>query len=63
MKGINGLSILQELKTIKGFKTPVIIIINEEEERIAKHFLEEGFANYIITNNFAEDLNTIINKY
>jgi CheY-like chemotaxis protein len=62
MKGINGLSILQELKTIKGFKTPVIIIINENEERIAKHFLEEGFANYIITNNFADDLNTIINK-
>ena len=63
MKGINGISLLQELNKIKDFKIPVIIIIDEQKEKIAKHFLEEGFANYILTSNFDEDLDAIINKY
>ena len=63
MNGMNGIEILNELKKIKGFKIPVIIIIDENKEKLAKHFLEEGFANYILTSNFEEDLNTIINKY
>ena len=48
---------------IKKYKTPVIIIIDEQKENLAKHFLDEGFANYILTSTFDEDLDTIINKY
>ena len=63
MRGLNGITILQELKEIKGFKTPVIIIIDEQKEKYANHFLEEGFDNFILTSNFDEDLDTIISKY
>ena len=54
-----ALPILYELKNINNFKTPVIVILNEDTNSIKKHFLEDGFSDYILKNNIKEDIERI----
>ena len=54
-----ALPILNKLKNIKGFKTPVIIILNDDTSFIKKHFLEDGFSDYILKSNIKEDMERI----
>lgn len=63
MKGINGITILKRLKEIKDFNIPVIIMIDPNKENLKKHFLDEGFDNYILASDFENDLEKVINKY
>lgn len=51
-----ALPILNKLKSIKGFKTPVIVILNDDTSFIKKHFLEDGFSDYILKSNIKEDM-------
>lgn len=63
LKGINGISILRELQKKEDFKTPIIIIVDKNKENLAKHYLEQGFDNYILYSNFEEDLNKVLDTY
>ena len=36
---------------IKGFNIPSIIMLDEEKKHLTKHFLEDGFNDYIIIND------------
>ncbi|NMA50612.1 MAG: response regulator transcription factor, partial [Mollicutes bacterium] len=63
LKGINGISILRELQKLEDFKTPIIIIVDKNKENLAKHYLEQGFDNYILYSNFEEDLNKVLDTY
>ncbi len=62
MKGISGLSTLKEMQKIKGFKVPCIVMLSENKKRLAKHYLEDGFSDYIL-NEEIDSLNKIIQKY
>ena len=62
MKEISGLSTLKEMQKIKGFNTPCIVMINESKKGLAKHYIEDGFSDYLI-NEDIDSLNKIIEKY
>ena len=55
--------ILNKLKQIPKFKTPVIIAIDKEKEFIKEHFINDGFKDCIILNDDKKALEEIINKY
>ena len=62
MKEISGLSTLKEMQKIKGFNTPCIVMLNESKKGLAKHYIEDGFSDYLI-NEDIDSLNKIIEKY
>ena len=62
MKEVSGLSTLKEMQKIKGFSSPCIVMLNESKKGLAKHYIEDGFSDYII-NEDIDSLNKIIEKY
>ena len=62
MKEASGLSTLKEMQKIKGFSLPCIVMLNESKKGLAKHYIEDGFSDYII-NEDIDSLNKIIQKY
>ena len=62
MNEISGLSTLKEMQKIKGFNTPCIVMLNESKKGLAKHFIEDGFSDYLI-NEDIDGLNKILEKY
>ena len=63
MKPNTAYSILKELKNIKRFTSPVIIIINKDKEFIKEHFIKDGFSDVSISENIDNDLKRICDKY
>ena len=62
MKEVSGLSTLKEMQKIKGFSSPCIVMLNESKKGLAKHYIEDGFSDYIIIEDI-DSLNKIIQKY
>ena len=62
MKEVSGLSTLKEMQKVKGFSSPCIVMLNESKKGLAKHYIEDGFSDYII-NEDIDSLNKIIQKY
>ena len=63
LKEETAYEILNKLKQIPKFKTPVIIAIDKEKEFIKEHFINDGFKDCIILNDDKKALEEIINKY
>ena len=63
MKEMSGFMTMKGMKKINGFKTPIIVILDEDKEHIKEHYLEDGFKDYILISNLDSDLNRIIEKY
>ena len=63
LKEVSGISTLKEMLKIKGFNIPSIIMLDEEKKHLTKHFLEDGFNDYIINEDIENGLNKIIEKY
>lgn len=63
MNKTNAIDILQELKRNENFKTPVIIMLEEKKLSIAKHYLNDGFADYIDKTKLDVGIKRIIDKY
>ena len=63
MKEISGYMTLEGMKKVNGFNSPVIIMLKEDKEHIKDHFVEDGFADYILLNNLENELDRIIEKY
>ena len=55
--------ILNKLKQIPKFKTPVIIAIDKEKEFIKEHFINDGFKDCIILNDDKKQMSDILSKY
>ena len=62
MKEISGLSTLKEMQKVKGFSSPCIVMLNESKKGLAKHYIEDGFSDYII-NEDIDSLNKKLEKY
>ena len=62
MKEVSGLSTLKEMQKIKGFNTPCIVMLNESKKGLSKHYIEDGFSDYLI-NEDIDSLNKILEKY
>lgn len=63
MKEMSGLATLQELKKIKDFEIPVIVMLNESKDSIKDHYIKDGFDDYLLTDNIEEEIKRIIDKY
>ena len=63
MKEMSGYSTLKELKNIKNFKIPVIIMLNDNKKEIKDHYLNDGFSDYILVSEIDNELKKIIEKY
>lgn len=63
MKEMSGYTTLKELKKLNKFDTPVIVLLNSMKDNIKEHYIKDGFKDYILLDNFSEELDRIINKY
>lgn len=63
MKPDNAYMIMQELKKIKKFHTPVIIMLDKKKDFIKDHYLKDGFKDYLFKEDFEQDIESIIKKY
>lgn len=63
MEPDNAYVILKELKKIKKFKTPVVIMISKDKEFIKDHFINDGFSDCIIYDNLDNEIKRIAEKY
>ena len=63
LKEETAYEILNKLKQIPKFKTPVIIAIDKEKEFIKDHFIKDGFKDCIILNDDKKALEKTLNKY
>ena len=63
MKPDNALPTLQKLKELKKFNIPVVVMLEKEKDFIKKHYLKDGFTDYILKDNLDKELDRIINKY
>jgi len=54
---------LKLLKEIKGFNTPVIVILDKKKDFMKQHYIEDGFKDYIIKEKLDKDVTRVINKY
>ena len=63
MKEMSGLMTLRGMQEIDNFKIPTIVILGNNGEQIKKHYLNDGFSDYLLLNDFEAEINRIIDKY
>jgi len=63
MKEMSGLATLKELSSLPDFDIPVIIMLNKDKESIKKHYLEDGFSDYLLTEDIENEIKRIIERY
>ena len=59
---MSGLTTLRELKKLKDFKTPVIVMLDKSKERIKDHYIKDGFTDYILREKMKEEVKRVIDK-
>ena len=63
MNEMSGYTTLQELKRIDKFDIPVIVMLKKNKEEIKEHYINDGFKDYLLLEDFSQELDRIINKY
>lgn len=64
MKPLSAFAILGKLQEIKrNLKTPVVVMLKKDKETIKKHYIEDGFDNYLLKENLDNEFDRIIKKY
>ena len=63
MNSVNAINIMQELKENKKFKTPIIVMLEESKLSISKHYVEEGFTDYIDKSKLEAEMKRVVNDY
>lgn len=57
LKNESGIQVLNEIKNIT--EKPIYIMLNKNKDFMKEHYIEDGFANYIIKDNIEEELKKI----
>ena len=60
---ITALTILKELKKLNNFKTPVVVMINDNKETIKLEYLKDGFADTISKSKLETEIERIIKRF
>ena len=60
---ISAYEVLKELKKDDGFKTPVVVMIDDSKEFIKLHYLQDGFADVIMKSKLNSELDRIIKRF
>jgi len=61
--GTSALEVLKELQKIKNFKTPVVVMINDNKEGIKLHYLKDGFADTISKSKLESEIDRIMKRF
>ena len=60
MTELTGITVLHKLKELKDFDTPVIIMLDTDKDNIKDHYLEDGFNDYLLTDDLDNELDRIV---
>ncbi len=64
LKPLSALMILGQMQEVrKGFNIPTIVMLRKEKESLKEHYMDDGFADYIVKENLEKDFDRIIKKY
>lgn len=64
MNPISALTTLKKIKEIKkDFKIPIIVMLKPEKQSLSKHYLEDGFKDFIKKDMLEQEIDRIIKKY
>ena len=59
----NAINVMQKLKDIKHFKTPVIVMLDKNKKVIKEHYVKDGFNDYLLKEDFKHELERVIKEY
>lgn len=54
---------LKNLKEIKGFNTPMVVILDKKKDFMKEHYIKDGFKDYILKEQLNKEVKRIIDKY
>ncbi|NLL44533.1 MAG: response regulator, partial [Mollicutes bacterium] len=63
MPEMDGIETLHELKKIKGFNTPVVVLTADAIVGVKEKYLNEGFDDYLSKPIDVKELNQLLKKY
>lgn len=63
MESKSGLTTLRELKGIKEFDMPVVVMLESDKEKIKEHYIEDGFKDYLLLSDIDTEIKRILDKY
>jgi len=63
MSEYSALDTLKQLKQIKGFNTPVVVVLDKKKDFIKEHYVKDGFKDYILREQLDREVKRVINKY
>ena len=58
----SGIDVFKELKEIKGYKTPTVVLLDKSKESIKEHYIKDGFTDYLLLSNINEEIKKL-DKY
>ena len=58
----SGIEVLKSLKEIKGYKTPTVVLLEDNKISIKEHYIEDGFSAYLLLSNINEEVKKL-DKY
>ena len=53
---------IKSLKEIKGYKTPTVVLLEDNKISIKEHYIEDGFSAYLLLSNINEEVKKL-DKY
>lgn len=59
---MSGYEFMQKIK-YNNIKVPIVIMLNKNENELAKHFIKDGFNDCLILENLEEEMKRLIKKY
>ena len=58
----SGIDVFKELKEIKGYKTPTIVLLEDNKLSIKEQYIKDGFSAYLLLSNINEEVKKL-DKY
>lgn len=59
---MSGYEFMQKIKD-NNIKVPIVIMLNKNEDELAKYFIKDGFNDCLILENLEEEMKRLIKKY
>lgn len=63
MKPTNAINVLDELKKIEDLNSKIIVLLNEKKLSIGKHYLEEGFDDFVNKAKLDVEIKRIVKEH
>ncbi len=63
MDTYSAYEVLKALKKVKDFKTPVVVMINDNKEGIKLHYLKDGFADVISKSKLESEIERVLKRF